>query len=219
MAVNLWTEPAWAKRYLGERDDIPHRREGLGVLVELLPERPRRVLDLGTGDGLLLALIRDARPGAAGVAVDFSAEMLTRARERFAGETDVDIVEHNLDDPLPLERLGRFDLVVSSFAIHHVVDARKRALYTEVFASLEPGGMFANLEHVASPTGTLHDAFLSAIGKSPASDDPSNKLAPVEVQLEWLRDIGFADVECFWKWRELALLAGTKPPHTGQLGQ
>jgi hypothetical protein len=54
-------------------------------------------------------------------------------------------------------------------------------------------------------------AFLAAIGKTPADDDPSNKLAGVEPQLGWLREIGFADVECFWKWRELALLAGRKP--------
>jgi tRNA (cmo5U34)-methyltransferase len=212
--VNLWTEASWAQRYLGERDDIPHRAEGLGVLVELLPPAPRRVLDLGTGDGLLLGLVREARPGAAGVGLDFSAEMLGRARARFAGAQDVEIMEHDLDEPLPLRALDSFDVVVSSFAIHHVPDVRKRALYAEVFDALEPGGMFANLEHVASPTDALHDDFLNAIGKTRAQDDPSNKLAPVEAQLEWLRDIGFVDVECFWKWRELALLEGTKPTAT-----
>jgi tRNA (cmo5U34)-methyltransferase len=211
VTVNLWTEPAWAKRYLGERDDIPHRREGLAVLLELLREMPRRVLDLGTGDGLALALVRDARPGVEGVGVDFSVEMLGRARERFAGAPDVEIVEHDLDQSLPLERLGRFDLVVSSFAIHHVVDARKRALYSEVFDALEPGGMFANLEHVASATERLHREFLAAIGKDLSQDDPSNKLAPVEAQLSWMREIGFVGVDCFWKWRDLPLLAGVRP--------
>lgn len=208
--VNLWSESAWAQRYLNERDDIPHRAEGFAVLLELLPVAPRRVLDLGTGDGYTLGLVRAARPGAEGVGVDFSAEMLDRARARFAGERGVEIVEHNLDDPLP-ESLGRFDLAVSSFAIHHCVDERKRALYGEVFRLLEPGGAFFNLEHVASPTPELHEQFLAALGKTHADDDPSNKLVAAATQLEWLREIGFTQVDCHWKWRELALLAGCKP--------
>jgi tRNA (cmo5U34)-methyltransferase len=208
--VNLWSESAWAQRYLNERDDIPHRAEGFAVLLELLPPASRRVLDLGTGDGYTLGLVRAASPGAEGVGLDFSAEMLGRARARFAGESGVEIVEHNLDDPLPAS-LGRFDLAVSSFAIHHCVDERKRALYGEVFRLLEPGGVFMNLEHVASPTPELHDEFLASLGKTAAEDDPSNKLVAAETQLMWLREIGFTQVDCHWKWRELALLAGRKP--------
>ncbi len=207
--VNLWSESAWAQRYLRERDDIPHRMEGFAVVMELLPPAPRRMLDLGTGDGYTLALVRAARPGVTGVGVDFSAEMLALSRERFAGEPAVEIVEHDLDRPLP--DLGRFDLVVSSFAIHHCVDERKRALYGEIFRALEPGGRFLNLEHVDSATPQLHVEFLAAIGKTPAEDDPSNKLVAVDTQLAWLREIGFAQVDCHWKWRELALLAGVKP--------
>ena len=207
--VNRWTEAAWAKRYLNERDDLPHRMEGFAVLMELLPSAPRRVLDLGTGDGYTLGLVRSVHPEAEGIGIDFSAEMLGRARERFAGEPGIEIIEHDLDQPLP--SLGRYDLVVSSFAIHHCVDKRKRALYGEVFDVLEPGGRFLNLEHVDSPTPELHEEFLAAIGKTPAEDDPSNKLVDVETQLGWLRDIGFVDVDCFWKWREVALLAGVKP--------
>jgi len=207
--VNLWSESAWAQRYLRERDDLPHRMEGFAVFMELLPASPRRVLDLGTGDGYTLGLVRSVHPEADGVGVDFSAEMLGLARERFAGDSGVEIVEHDLDAPLPA--LGTFDLVVSSFAIHHCVDERKRALYGEVFELLEPGGRFLNLEHVDSATPELHVDFLAAIGKTPAEDDPSNKLVAVETQLTWLREIGFAQVDCHWKWREIALLAGVKP--------
>ena len=208
--VNRWVDPAWARRYLGERDSIPHRAEGYEVLLELVPEADGRVLDLGTGDGLTLGLLLDGGRAAQGVGVDFSTEMLGRARRRFAGDDRAEIVEHNLDEPLP-ETLGRFDLVVSSFAIHHCVPDRQRALYGEVFALLEPDGWFFNLEHVASPTPAMHEAFLHAIGKTPAEDDPSNQLVAVDTQLGWLRDLGFADVDCYWKWRELALLAGAKP--------
>lgn len=208
--VNWWSRPAWARRYLRERDGIPHRAEGVAVLVELLPPEPRRVLDLGTGDGYLMGVVRAARPGVTGVACDFSEEMLERARTRFGTTDEVDVVAHDLNDPLP-GAWGAFDVVVSSFAIHHVHDARKRALYAEVHDLLEPGGLLLNLEHVASPTPELHAEFLAAIGKTPAEDDPSNKLAPVDVQLEWLRAAGFVQVDCHWKWRELALLGARKP--------
>ena len=206
--MNEWSKAAHATAYL-DRPGPPHREEGERTLWELVPEHVERVLDLGTGDGRLLARVLERWPRARGVAVDFSPTMLDAARARFAGDAQVEVVAHDLDDVLPLDRLGRFDLVVSAFAIHHCADERKRSLYGEVFGVLEPGGLFANLEHVASPTARLHDEFFRLLGDVP--EDPSNQLLDVETQLRWLREIGFADVDCHWKWRELALLAGVKP--------
>jgi hypothetical protein len=85
---------------------------------------------------------------------------------------------------------------------------RKRRLYGEIWHVLNDGGVFANLEHVASASAYGHTRFLAAMGTKPEEEDPSNKLLDVHTQLEWLRDIGFADVDCYWKWRELALLVG-----------
>ena len=42
------------------------------------------------------------------------------------------------------------------------------------------------------------------------NEDPSNKLLDLHQQLVWLREIGFQDVDCLWKWRELALMVGMK---------
>lgn len=210
LAVNLWTDAKHARDYLERRDDIPHRDHGYDALLEYLPPTIERVLDLGTGDGYLLSVVRQVHPHVTGVAVDFSPEMLERARERFAGVAEVEVVEHDFDAPLP-DDWGSFDAVVSAFAIHHVVDDRKRSLYGEIFEHLRPGGVFLNLEHVDSATPELHVAFLDAIGYGIEGDDPSNKLVPVETQLAWLREIGFAHVDCHWKWREMALLAGVNP--------
>ncbi|HLW79430.1 MAG TPA: class I SAM-dependent methyltransferase [Terriglobia bacterium] len=207
--VNLWSSTQHALDYLKQADSIPHRTEGEAELLEWVPKTAHRILDLGAGDGRLLRLVKLDRPEAGAVALDFSSVMVEALRKNFAADARVTIVAHDFDQTLP--DLGRFDAVVSSFAIHHVVDPRKRSLYAEVYHVLSPGGVFANLEHVSSPTTALHERFLEKLGIPLLGEDPSNKLLDVETQLGWLREIGFADVDCHWKWRELALLVGTKP--------
>jgi tRNA (cmo5U34)-methyltransferase len=204
-----------ALAYLARADRIAHRTAGEAVVLELVPRGARRILDLGAGDGRLLALLRIDRPAARGVATDLSPTMLDAARARFAGDPLVDVVEHDLDAPLgalgAFGAAGAFDAVVSCFAIHHCSHARKRALYAEVFGLLAPGGVFYNLEHVSSPTPELHAAFFAALGMSLEDEDRSNQLLDVETQVAWLREIGFAQMDCFWKWRELAVFGGVKP--------
>lgn len=209
MAGEEWTTAEHANRYLAMADEVPHRAEGEGVLVEQVPRDARRVLDLGTGDGRLLALLQGARPKMHGVGLDFSELMLDAAGRRFAGDERIELVKHDLAEPLPA--LGRFDVVVSSMAIHHLEHERKRSLYGEVFALLEPGGVFANFEHVASATHRLHLAFFAAIDEPLEHEDPSDRLLDVETQLRWLREHGFDDVDCYWKWLEMALLVGIRP--------
>ena len=211
--VNLWTSTEHAQDYLERADSISHRSEGEAALLEFIPQGTRRILDLGTGDGHLLALVRNKlirrrQPEIEGVAVDFSPAMLEAASKRFAGDSSVSVIAHNMDEPLPA--LGKFDAVISCFAIHHLGHERKRALYAEIYRLLNPGGVFCNLEHVASPTPRLHEEFLCGIGYTVETEDPSNKLLDVETQLAWLREIGLVDVDCHWKWRELALLAGRR---------
>jgi tRNA (cmo5U34)-methyltransferase len=207
--MNLWTSRSHALDYLARADQLPHRTEGEAVLLEQVPTTVRRILDLGTGDGRLLALLKIDRPTVKSVALDFSDTMLESVRQRFAEDPAVEIVSHNLDNPLP--DLGLFDAVVSSFAIHHLSHDRKKTLYGEIFQAIAPGGIFCNLEHVSSPTPELHEKFLTAIGYSVETEDPSNQLLDVETQLHWLRELGYQQVDCSWKWLEMALLVGTRP--------
>jgi len=206
--VNLWTSNQHAREYLERADLISHRSEGESALLEFIPRGTRRILDLGTGDGRLLALVRKQHPATEAVAIDFSPAMLHEARKRFSGDPRVTVVEHNLDAWLP--GLGKFEAVISSFAIHHLMHERKKELYAEVYRLLNTGGVFCNLEHVSSASERLHEEFLLRIGFTVETEDPSNKLLDFETQLGWLREIGYADVDCHWKWRELALLVGAR---------
>ena len=210
--MSEWQSAEHAAGYLERADQVPHRSAGEVALLEEIPAGVSRILDLGSGDGRLLELVLRARPQAAGVALDFSPHMLDRLRRRFEGSPRVEIVNHDLEHSLP--ELGLFDAVVSSFAIHHLVHERKRQLYGEIWRILTAGGVFCNLEHVASASAYGHARFLEAMGTAPEDEDPSNKLLDVQTQLEWLREIGFADVDCYWKWRELALLVGRKDSGT-----
>ena len=203
-----WTNSECVSRYLNRADEFPHRAEGERVLLDHVPATFAVSLTSGLATDACSPFFgrsaRDARWG-----LDFSEVMLDAARERFADLERVELVRHDLSEPLP--ELGRFDAVVSSFAIHHLEHERKRSLYVEVFGLLEPGGVFANFEHVASPTHRLHLAFFTAIGEPIENEDPSDRTLDVHTQLEWLRAIGFDDVDCYWKWLEMALLIGVKP--------
>ncbi len=206
-----WHTIEHALRYLSRADKLPHRTDAEKVLFDQIPEGTKRVLDLGTGDGRTLSLVKLTFPNIEGVALDFSDAMLEKAKKRFANDSTIKVVKHDFSLPLPMQQLGYFDAIVSSLAIHHLEDSRKKQLYGEVFQLLNSQGVFCNLEHVASATPSLHLKFIEQIGWTPETEDPSNKLVDVETQLRWLREIGFADVDCNWKWFEVALLVGYKP--------
>jgi hypothetical protein len=109
---------------------------------------------------------------------------------------------------------------------------RKRELYREIYDLLTPGGGFLNIEHVssASPWGehlfneslvdSLYEWHKTQGGQSSRQevaqrfvyreDKQANILAPVQVQGEWLRAIGFQHVDCYFKWFELAVFGGIK---------
>jgi SAM-dependent methyltransferase len=135
----------------------------------------------------------------------------TTRRKRFENNSLVQIVKHDLNNHLPKNQWQKFDLIISGLAIHHLIHPRKKQLYTEIFDLLTPKGVFLNMEHVASATEELHQKFLTAVGLTPETDDPSNKLLDVCTQLEWLREIGFIHVDCQYKWLEIAILTATKP--------
>jgi SAM-dependent methyltransferase len=203
-----WSTVEHALAYLNKADNIPHRTEGEAVLLDHVPKDAKRILDLGTGDGRLIRLLKIENPKTEAVALDAldtSPTMLKAARQYFSKDSSVKIVKHDLSYPLH-KSLGHFDAVVSSLAIHHLSHERKHSLYKEIYDMLNPSGVFCNLDNVASPPLEYHIRFLYAIGFTPETESKSDKLLSKETQLRWLRNIGFVDVDCYWKWLEMALL-------------
>jgi ubiquinone/menaquinone biosynthesis C-methylase UbiE len=233
MSATSWQRADVAYRFLDERRaTVPYAADQLTVMMQLVEHflgAPARVLDLGCGDGLLARTVLARYPGASAVLVDHSPPMLDRARAAMADHRDrCAIVEGDLADSLSHYAEGPFDLVVSGFAIHHLEHGRKRSLYEEIYDILRPGGLFLHIEHVASATPGAEalfdklyiDSITAYTGKPRGEvaaayhsrpDKADNKLERVERQLAWLEEIGFADVDCYFKWLELAVFAGAKP--------
>jgi tRNA (cmo5U34)-methyltransferase len=205
-----WKQADKAERWVSRRPRLPRQSEAERTIVEnILPRHVARVLDLGTGDGHLLGLVRRSFPTARAVGIDLSEPMLAAARTQFAGTGDVEFRLHDLSEPLTGD-LGTFDVVISGLAIHHLLNERKRSLFREVFDLLEPGGVFCNFDVVASPTPDLHERAQAAFGFGPEDHHPSDRPAPLQDQLIWLSEAGFSDVDCYWKWLELTVMAGAK---------
>jgi len=238
MAADVWKQRDVAAAFLDERSlIIPDRPRQLEVLLRVfrfMSRPPQRILDLGAGDGLLLGAVLEAYPDATGVALDFSPLMLEQAKQRLAKFGARAITgEADLQSPSWLKTVeGPFDAIVSGFAIHHLAHERKHALYKEIYDLLIPGGLFLNSEHVASATPFIEKMFDDAMtdhlyqrrrergeNVSPEEvrrafmerpDRAANILETVEKQCHWLREIGFRDVDCFWKYFELAIFGGMK---------
>jgi len=233
----IWQDRAVAESFLtGVRGAIPFAMEQINIALRILDETGlamRRVADLGCGDGAIAHAILTHYPEAYVTAIDFSEPMLEQARQRLHPFDDrVDLIQADLYTSDWQQNLGEFDAVLSGYCIHHLPDDRKQALYREIFHLLRPGGSFLNIEHVASASpwvealfnDTLVDSIYqwhrtqgSALSREAVGqrfvyreDKKANILAPVEVQCEWLRAIGFRQVDCFFKFFELAVFGGIR---------
>ena len=93
--VNLWSTTEHALGYLAKADSIPHRTEGEAVLLDYIPTTAKRILDLGTGDGRLMALLKIDRSQVTGIALDFSPIMVEKAKVRFQDDRSIEVISHN----------------------------------------------------------------------------------------------------------------------------
>ncbi len=235
-----WQTEELAKTYLeGVRGAIPGAEMQLAVIGKIARRwcaDPVRILDLGCGNGILGRFLLNLFPQARGTFIDFSEAMLEAARKNVGTLPGAIMAKADFSAPAWIQVVkpyGPFDIAVSGFAIHHQSNQRKRRLYSEIYELLSPGGVFLNLEHVASATPAgerlFEDFFIDNLHAFHLKSDPGsdrekvaaafyhrpdkeeNVLAPVADQCQWLREIGFSEVDCFFKVFELALFGGRKP--------
>lgn len=189
--------------------------------TDLIPFGAKKILDLGAGTGLLSSFVRSWYPDAHIHLMDVSEAMLHRARTRLASDSNV---SYEAADYSTASLGEGYDAIVSALSIHHLDDPAKKSLFARIFAALRSGGAFINAEQVAGPTPALDDVYkrlwLQQVREAGATPDQiadslyrqqDDRCASVEDQLDWMRDAGFVDVDCWFKDNRFAVLAGTRP--------
>ncbi len=179
---------------------------------------PERILDLGAGTGMLSARLCAAYPAAELTHLDIAGQMLQRARDQLGD--GVSYLESDLLDPLPR---GPWDCIASALAIHHLDDADKRALFARVRIGLAPDGVFVNADQVAGPTpffDRLYAIWQEREARRAGTDDAEwrgalermelDRCADVEIQLAWLREADFREVDCLFKDHRFAVLVARR---------
>jgi tRNA (cmo5U34)-methyltransferase len=235
----VWKNQQLVTTFLtGVRAALPNAADQLEVMLRVLAATGRpieRVLDLGSGSGVLASAILERFPNAQILLADFSEPMLEVARTNFPSPPHhLRVVDFSKSAWTENVRdLAPFDAIVSGFAIHHQPDDSKRRIYAEIFDLLAPGAPFIHIEHVASASPWIEHQFNELLvdrmyaydreiggGRTREQvahdyvyrpDKAANILAPLETQLEWLRQIGYLDVDCLFKVYELCLFIGRKP--------
>jgi len=236
---HAWQRQDLAKLFLEDvRAGIPLAAEQIDVVLRVVVHATTnvdRLLDLGCGDGILGRTVMAEYAHATGVFLDLSEHMIEAAKKKVDHQRAIFVVQDlgAKDWTQSVASHAPFDLVLSGFAIHHLPNERKRELYQDIFDLLKPGGLFLNLEHVAPrcqwADRAFDDLFIDSLwshdqrrGGTRTRDDVAtewyhrpdkteNILVPVELQCQWLGEIGFQDVDCFFKLFQLALFGGKKP--------
>ena len=152
----------------------------------------RRILDLGIGTGETALRLLERHPDAVVVGVDESPAMLDAAAQRLGPRlagTHVAL----LQAPLPE---GRFDLVASALAVHHLDGDEKADLFRRLRQVVAPGGRFV-LGDVVVP----EDRDDAVVDLTEGYDKPST----LADQLRWLREAGF-EPSVTWSEHDLAVI-------------
>jgi tRNA (cmo5U34)-methyltransferase len=127
------------------------------ALTELENDCPT-VLDLGAGTGLFSSFILQKYPKAKLTLIDLSEGMLEIAKKRFHNHSDIKYI---VSDYTKFEYQERFDLVISSLSIHHLIDSEKKDLYQRVYSIMNNNSIFINADQVLGNTEFLDSLYKS----------------------------------------------------------
>ena len=230
-----WADSEFSRKYRDEADIyMPFRRKFVEVTKSLYSfifkkRSDIRVLDLGCGDGFFAEELINSFTPASVTLADGSPGMLQSARKRLEDEPAVGYIQASFQEIINSDILkGDFDFIYSSFAIHHLPLSDKKLLYSKCYNFLNPGGSFIHNDVIA-PLSEMMGNWYLRLWREWIDQFPDKKASAgmevipekyraspddfpdsLETHLEILRDTGFKDVDCFFKYGIFALFGGSK---------
>jgi len=181
-----------------------------------------RVLDLGAGTGLMAGLVAAKYPKAKILLIDIAEKMLAEARKKLKSlENDFSFEVANYSDAKTFGKC--FDLIISSLSIHHLSDDKKRNLFKSIYSDLQPGGVFINADQVLGDSDEIEKIYrkrwieqVKANGVTEVELDAAfermkeDKMSTLAAQIQWLKDAGFENANCWFKHYSFVVFSGRK---------
>jgi tRNA (cmo5U34)-methyltransferase len=236
---NTWGDKGFVENWASKGGwQAPIREVQTAMVLRMLPQpidAPIRLLDIGAGYGALAGAVLRDRPNATAICLDASEAMLQLGPEKNGDLKErMSFVQGSLASADWLKAVnGTFDAVISSRALHHFTEhQRRRDIFKEVFGLVRSGGCFINADNVRANSKKLGEQYRAARdeyldryvrrasgGKTTLAEakaaTPSSYHGPhnngfLEEELAWLREAGFVDVDCFWKFTTTVVYGGFK---------
>ncbi|MDA8314458.1 MAG: class I SAM-dependent methyltransferase [Actinomycetota bacterium] len=230
---DVWKSDEMVAQWVAGAAERERRRAGQRrLMAELLPfddDEAFTFVDLGAGTGAATKVVLDRFPRASAVLAEYSPQMTAEGERALSGyEGRFRYVEHDLarggwPDELP----STVPAVISSLCVHHLPDPRKRALFSEIFEHLAPGGWYLNYDAVSTEDPVVEAAWLRAgdrldpeaaakrAHRSPEEErrheNHVRHMIPLAPQLGFLRDAGFEGIDVYWKELDYVLYGGRRP--------
>jgi len=236
--MSAWTEEDSATYRAIAAVAVPRRDEMMAALVAAVPfdaDEPVKILELGSGEGLLASALLDRFPRASLTALDGSESMRRETAARLAAYGDrARVAAFELPTLDWWDRMFGVDLIVSSLALHHLNDAKKQYLYKAAAERMSPRGalLVADLVEPQHPAARqaaadrwdalarqqaesagapgLYQRFLDERWNHFRFPDAADQPAALMHHLVWLRHAGFAAVDGLWMDAGHAVFGGFK---------
>jgi len=238
-SVEAYDLPERVHTYDADMDIMhPLRRKMIEIALEVLPfhqARSLRALDLGVGTGVFSKRFLEKYPNSKVVAIDGAASMLELAKSRLGGLAHR--VEWVLSDfqtmPTTVTNPETFDVVISSYALHHLNAQEKLAVLKSVFGAINPAGWFLNADIVVAEAPDverrIQEIRVEAVtDRAPVEDKrfrstnatkqflddleatEQDQPQTLDKDMRILRKSGITNAEVFWKEYRAAVIGGTK---------